>query len=106
MTFAEFMEIFKTNKCVLHIQDSAAFAEVYAEITKAGLSFTFGPRSLSVVLNDKTAKYYPYLMVGSPWTDELKLFFCRPEGRSVIEPEDIVPNSHVANEFMTILGGG
>lgn len=106
MTFAEFMEIFKTSECVLHIQDSTAFAEVYAEITKTGLSFATGFRSLSVLLNDGTTKYYPYLTAGSPWADELNLYYCKPEGRKVIEPEDIVLDSHIANELMSLLGGG
>lgn len=103
MTFDEFMRPFSRNECVLHIKDTAAFREVYARIVETGLSFPSGVESVEYVIHD--GRNYPYLMI-EPRITKSVLLFCSAHERTIVEADRIDLGSSVAEELMSLLGGG
>lgn len=103
MTFDEFMEPFSKNECVLHIKDTAAFREVYARLVETGLCFPSGNESIEYVIHD--GRNYPYLMIEARETKSV-LLFCSAQGRRIVEANKIDLGPSVAEELMSLLGGG
>lgn len=106
MTFNEFIKQFKSSKCVLKIEDTDQFKQIYKEIIFNGIEFKAKKRSAEDTIHDR---YEPYL-IARYGIDEargsgtrLYLLFTNNYADKIVRAEDIVLDNAIANDLMSII---
>lgn len=100
MTFEEFLELFKTSKYILKLENTPEFKLLYDEITKNGLRFPVKARTAEEAISDSYEKY----ILASERNGKTVILFCAlNDERVVIDPKTVSLNYSVAEELKSIL---